>query len=178
MNEITMNTEALERILIDRATGELPPDTAALLDAYLQSTPPAAEAAAAIEETLFLAKQALRPSSEPALPPPTFARPLRILERESKPDWRLAQWAYGMAACFAGGLVLGWFLMRTPGMPPHRQAIVVNQPPAQTVAAASGFWSISRLYQAASAVAPVARKDQLIWESPVKKPQFNRNYDN
>ena len=173
-----MNTETLERLLIDRASGELPPDTAALLDAYLQSTPSAAAAAAAIEETLLLAKQAVAPSSEPALPPPSFDRPLRILERESKPDLRLAQWAYGMAACFAGGLLLGWFLMRPPIEPRRRELAIISQAPAQTVAAAPGFWSISRLYQPDSTAAPAPRKDQLIWESPVKKPQISRNYDN
>jgi hypothetical protein len=178
MNKVTMNTETLERLLIDRASGELPPDTAALLDAYLKSTSQAAGIAAVTDETLLLAKQALAPSSEPVLPPPSFDRPLRILEHENKPDWRLAQWACGMAACFIGGLVLGSFLMRAPTPPALRTPVVANQTVAQAAPAQNGFWSISRLHEAASSATPAAPKDRLIWESPVKKPQINRNYAN
>lgn len=174
---MSMNAETLERLLIDRECGELPSDTSELLEAYLQAAPQAATTVAAIEETLHLAKQALAPSSQPVLPRASCARPPRIIELKSKSDWRLAQWAYGMAACFIGGLVLGWFVTRATVLPPHHAPAVANQPASQPVAVASGFWSASRIYKAASTAAPASANDQLIWESPVKKPQINRSYD-
>jgi anti-sigma factor RsiW len=168
-----MNAETLERLLIDRASGELPPDTSELLEAYLQATPQNAAAADAIKETLLLAKKSLTPSSTPALPPPDFVRPTIFSVPANSPNWRFAQWAYGMAACFIGGLVLGWFVTRAPVQPPQRAPIVINQPASQPVAVASGFWSASRLYQAASTAPAVSTRSRIFWESPVRQPQIN-----
>jgi anti-sigma factor RsiW len=175
-----MNPEALERLVIDRASGELPPDTAALLEDYLQTVPPAAEAAARIEQTLLLAKQALASPREMTLPAPSFDRPLRVLERETAPDWRLAQMAWGMAACFVGGLLVAWLLLRAPAPTlapaPSRQLAAVTpatSAAAPAVAAESGFWSVARLYQATLRSASPPTHSRLIWESPVKQPQIN-----
>ena len=62
-----MNNEVLERLLIDRAAGELPPDVEELLEAHLEQDPMARNEAAEIGETLRLAL-AGQPASEVLLP--------------------------------------------------------------------------------------------------------------
>jgi anti-sigma factor RsiW len=169
-----MNPEALDRLLIDRAVGELPPDTSALLEAYLQTDPDASKQAVQLEKTMRLAKKALTPSPEPALPVPAFNRPLRVVEDKSAPVRLLPQWAYGMAACFISGLAVGWFMIHPPAKPSPRETFVAARvAPLAAAPAESGFWSVSRLSRLNStAVATTSPQHQLIWTSPVKKPQL------
>ena len=65
-----MKSDVLERLLIDRAAGELSPDVEELLEAHLQQEPAARREAAEIEETLRLARLALAGQKAVALPGP------------------------------------------------------------------------------------------------------------
>ena len=167
-----MNPEALERLLIDRAAGELPPDTSALLEAFLRTDPAASKQAAQLKEAMTLAKKALTPSSESALPAPAFNRPLRVVESKSAPVRLLPQWAYGMAACFICGVAVGWFMLHPQAKPSRQETFVTASVASPAAPADSGFWSVARLSQLNSTVGGTPSQHQLIWTSPVKKPQI------
>ena len=166
-----MNPDALERLLIDRDARELPPDTLELLSAYLETKPAAAREASQIEETLRLAKHALTPRQQPALPPRSFKPELWALERENEFPRRLPQWPLAMAACFLFGLFAGCFWLRsnTPAPVVVEKRVVVAQVAASSPAQTSSFWSADRLYR--SELTPRSSPSSgLVWESPVKQP--------
>lgn len=156
-----MNADTLERLLIDRAEGQLPPDVRELLDDHLQREPSARREAAEIDETLRLARLALADEKVVALPSP-------------RKGWRIPTTAWPMAACFLGGLFLG--LLTLPARSVNRP-IAIAAPP-QIVAAAtppiftqnSSFWSVSRLRTESSTVLP--RTDRVVWKSVFKKPEI------
>jgi ferric-dicitrate binding protein FerR (iron transport regulator) len=149
-----MNQEIIERLVIDKASGELTPDAAALLDDWLRREPGAKAEAAEIEETLALAKRALIHEEEKAILRPKFRRPAWL------------PWAAGMAACFVAGLALGLLALRQPTL----------KPPVENLAAApdAGFWSARRL-QMTSPAAKV-QGPRLIWKSPIRKPQLEASF--
>jgi anti-sigma factor RsiW len=154
-----MNNEVLERLLIDRAAGELPPDVEELLEAHLLQHPAAREDAAQIGETLRLARLAL--AGQPAVMLPAL-----------QPSWHVPNWAWRMAACFACGLLLGIFSMRgrneslrvTASIPSREMAAI-------TTADESSIWSARRLQAGLSSVT-VKAENRIIWKSPVRKPDM------
>jgi anti-sigma factor RsiW len=154
-----MKNEVLERLLIDRAVGELPPDVAELLGAYLLRDPAARKEAAQIGETLRLARLALAGQPEVRLTAP-------------KPSWLAPNWAWRMAACFVCGLSIGIFTMRGRNEPPRVIAAIPSQPvAAKTIVDEPGIWSASRFRAALPSVA-VKAEDRIIWKSPVRKPEI------
>ncbi|MGA2175017.1 MAG: hypothetical protein ABSH38_08565 [Verrucomicrobiota bacterium] len=145
-----MNQEIVERLVIDKASGELTPDAAALLEAWLEREPGAKAGAAEIDETLRLAKRALGGAEEHAVLRPKFR----------SPAW--PRWAAGMAACFLAGLGLGLLPLRQPTVaPPAENFATVND---------AGFWSARRLHVSSST--SKVQGSRLIWKSPVTKPQL------
>ncbi|MBI5762287.1 MAG: hypothetical protein HZA51_02045 [Planctomycetes bacterium] len=66
-----MNTESLERLLIDRHLGELSDDAECLLDEFISNSPEAQAAAVAISATLRTAARAMsvHPNESAPLPP-------------------------------------------------------------------------------------------------------------
>jgi anti-sigma factor RsiW len=154
-----MNNEVLERLLIDRAAGELPPDVEELLEAHLLQNPAASKEAAQIGETLRLARLAL--AGQPEVPLPAL-----------QPSWHVPNWAWRMAACFVCGLSIGIFAMRGRHEPPRVTASIPGRETAATTAAdATGIWSASRFRASLSAVT-VKAEDRIIWKSPVRKPEM------
>jgi anti-sigma factor RsiW len=145
-----MNQEIIERLVIDRASGELTPDTAALLEDLLGREPAAQAEAAKIEETLRLAKRALAGAEDRAVLRPSFRSPVWV------------RWAAGMAACFLAGLGLGLL--------PVRQRAVAPPAPVFATASDAGFWSARRLHVIGSNFK--VQGSRLIWKSPVTKPQW------
>ncbi|MGP8199204.1 MAG: anti-sigma factor family protein [Limisphaerales bacterium] len=153
-----MKSDVLERLLIDRAAGELAPDVEELLEAHLEREPAARREAAEIEETLRLARLALAGQKVVELP-------------ETRPAWRAPSWAWAMAACFVCGLLLGIFALRGR-IATLAIASVPSQPsPAMTTADESGFWSARRLRAGLSSM-NVKTENRVIWKSPVEKPQI------
>jgi len=167
-----MNPDTLERLLIDRDARELPPDTLELLSAYLETKPEAAREASQIEETLRLAKDALTPRHQPALPPRSFKSELRVLEH-NEPSGRFLRRALAMAACFVCGLFAGWFWLRANVPAPEvvEKRVAVAQIPAPSAVQKSAFWSVDRLYRSELTPRP-SPSSGLVWESPVKQPQL------
>lgn len=152
-----MNQEIIERLVIDKASGELSPDAAALLDAWLGREPAALAQAANIDETLRLAKRALAGAEDHAVLRPQFRSPAWL------------RWTVGMAACFLAGLGLGLLPLRPPMVPPP--------PGAFATVPDAGFWLARRLHVSGSTISVQSSKfngqgSRWIWKSPVTKPQF------
>jgi hypothetical protein len=167
-----MNQDILERLVIDKCSGELSPDAAALLEAWLNREPGAKENAAKIEETLRLAKRALHEAEEPEVARPRFNRS------------RWLPLIAALAACFAAGLFFGGLVLRQSELPPAPESSPYYTalgwpsrppflpPPAEGPApvAEAGFWS-QRRWQASG---PKWSPSQPLWEwtSPVREPQL------
>jgi anti-sigma factor RsiW len=153
-----MKSDVLERLLIDRAAGELSPDVEELLEAHLQQEPAARTEAAEIEETLRLARLALAGQKVVALP-------------GSQPSWRVPSWAWAMAACLVCGLLLDIFAVRGRSTLPRTASVPGGETAAITTADESGFWSARRLRAGLSPVT-VKSGNRLVWKSPVEKPEL------
>jgi len=152
-----MKSDVLERLLIDRAAGELAPDVEELLECHLQQEPAARREAAEIGETLRLARLALAGLPAVALP-------------AVRPSWRAAPWAWAMAACFVCGLSLGIFAARGRGELPRAASAPSRETAAMAAADEPGFWSARRL-RAGLPPAAVKAGSWIIWKSPVQKPE-------
>jgi len=149
-----MNDDILERLIIDRCSGELEPDANALLAAWLERDPAAQARAKRIEETLRLARRILEEEPEPTMLRPSF-----------RPTAWVPQWA-GVAASFAAGLGLGWLALHRPS---------ATQPPAAAIPAGavdSSFWT--RRPAPARSQTSVSPHLVLQWTSPVKEPVWRR----
>jgi anti-sigma factor RsiW len=132
-----MNQENVERLIIDRALGELNPDAAALLDDWLAREPRMKADAAKIEETLALARSVLSTTKE---------QPIVQRSKSIRPVW--IPWAVGMAACFVVGVGVGILPSRqpTPKEAPENVKVALAQD--------AGFWSARRLLMASPPAKP------------------------
>lgn len=144
-----MNTELLERLLVDRAFGQLSPDVAALLSEHLATHPDDEKLAGELAEVVTLAAAALkRPITVAALPTPIPA----LLWRQRAHHW------LAMAASFALGASATLFGIRAtplqrpanvahegsqqqPGVEPAAHARQVDR-----AVQALPFWSNQRIY--------------------------------
>ncbi|MGH7967936.1 MAG: hypothetical protein ACREIC_04330, partial [Limisphaerales bacterium] len=114
-----MNSDVLERLLIDHDAGELSPDVEELLENHLRQDPAARSKAAEMSETLQLARLALA------------GEPLIALPRR-QPAWSIGTWAWGVAACLLCAGLLGLFAIRD-----RRGSLrVANSVPAREIAVA------------------------------------------
>lgn len=140
-----MKPEELDALLIDRATGELAPEVAALLEDHLARDPAAARRSAELAAMTQLARAAVAVRSLSSLPPLRVLAPARASRAFFPPgaDWlRLAAAiAVGLAAGTGVGLKL---------RPPERAPIAtVATAPAdesfpERATSAPRFWSASR----------------------------------
>jgi hypothetical protein len=155
-----MNNEALERLLVDRDSGELSSDVEELLEEHLRRDPVARHEAVEISETLRLARLAFAGEPAVALPTRSSGRPidLRVL---------------GLAACVLCGGLVGLFAIRGRHEPPR---FAKTTPLPQIVAALPtaadpGFWSARRIR---SNFASPRAKDAtpIFWTSPVTRPEL------
>lgn len=146
-----MNKESLERLLIDRALGELSPEVDELLNEQLGANPEKARIATEFMETVTLARALIkRPAAMSA-----FRPPLRATVRR-----RRVTRVFAMAASFALGAAVTFWATRTATAPVVRNVTFSKSAPATsrpTSAAAERavrtlpFWSNQRIYALASA---------------------------
>lgn len=134
-----MTNDALERLLIDWASGELAPDVAELLEAHLANDLEAMRQATEISGTLNLARMALESS------------PIKFLP-QLEARW-IPRRALALAACFIGGIAIGVVVMRGKVVPPRNLSAPVSEAAATPAPSQEGFWSQSRI-RAALAHAP------------------------
>lgn len=164
-----MDTETLERLLMDRALGGLTPDAAELMTAYLAHDAAAAARAREFDAAAAAARAVLRPGGGAALPSFPALR-LRKLE-EARRRLRIVRNIAGLAAAIVLGLGIGAGLWRGGGVSPVQtrpQAVVV--PESRVIAVAGGFWSTERLIEQARH-AKRAGAPRLIWNSAVSEPR-------
>lgn len=169
-----MNTETLERLMLDRGLGALPPDCEALLAAYLEERPEAAAACRRFERTVGLARAAL--AEKPAGPPPAFPTERLLQTRWSYRGWRIMRNAAGIAAAILIGFGAHGLLFRAePPSPIRPGPTVIAQAGSDRRSEAndggSSFWSSRRLYERASETLPKS-SNRVIWDSPVKPPHI------
>ncbi len=172
-----MDTQTLERLLIDRALGQLPPDTRELLDAWLAEHPSAKALNQAVEETVTAARSALA-ESPPSMVPPFPAKAIGRAGRLA-PGWRMAGKAASLAACvlIGVGLHAAWKAESSQdAAPPEAVRIVRNVQPIPFAQAAAepespGFWSAKRLEEQARQRRP-ERGKRVIWDSPLSTPRL------
>ena len=168
-----MDANTMERLLIDKRLGELPPDTEQLLHAYLRLAPGGEAAAAEIDGVISLASQALR--QEPLAAPDTLP-PLSISEavRRKRPP-RSAGLSGGIRPlAMAAALVLAFLLgMRQSSV---RSTASLDRSPRiahvmSVTAEGAEFWSVAKYVSDRSAGRP-SKGDRVEWRSPLVWPQF------
>ena len=153
-----MNSDVLERLLIDHEAGELSPDVEQLLEHHLRRDPMASQEAAEIAQTLRLAKRALAGEPVVALP-------------GRRPALLFNSWAWGVAACVACAGLLGAIALRErPSSPRFATSFPVQQIAVAPRAEEPGFWSARRFRSALTS--PRSKDDlRLVWTSPVRTPE-------
>jgi anti-sigma factor RsiW len=150
-----MKTENLEALLIDRALGELPAETAELLDEYLAHNSTAAQKSEQLASTLRNAVEAVHVDN----PKTVQAFPRDLIERENRGlRWRRqTSQLLKLAACLALGLTLGWFGKAPPDAVTTAR-VTTSEPVLQDaklikrVTPYVGFWSVARFEARATAI--------------------------
>ena len=101
-----MNRDTLEKLMIDRRMGELRPESATLLDAYLDMSPADQATARSIDETINLMKEAVGPIQRDSLAMPPLVAPCATIIKHPS---TLRIWAprLAVAAAIALAFVLG-----------------------------------------------------------------------
>jgi len=145
-----MNHEILERLLIDRALGQLPEDVEALLAEHLSSSPETRTMAEQIQESVNLAAM--------ALPRPRTARPAPLQISGLVRTERIRR-GLALAASFAIGASVAFFGMRAAALrserPPNVRAVAevrdTSAPPhlsaeVKREAESLPFWSNRRVF--------------------------------
>ncbi len=168
---MAIKQEVLERLLIDRALGEMSPEVETLLAEYLSREPASLDETREVSQAVELARRAF------AVPEETPRTPRLRVGGEARFLWRVGARAAALAACALIGLGVGFWLFggrraveKTVEIRPA--VIAATEIPEQaTDTGGSRFWSIRRLYEAARRPArkPSAR---LVWDSPVKLPRL------
>lgn len=165
-----MKPETLQALLIDRSLGEMPAETAELLDAYLAEHPTAAAEAVCLGQTVALARSAsLMPACEEhPLPLPPWRRGPAARLPFASPQW------LKLAACIVAGLAVGW-LARAPSPSLTSEPPALRPPiadargdPRPAGAPAAGFWAT----RTALSPTPERRTGQyrLRWNSLAQRP--------
>jgi len=190
----TMDSQTLERLILDQALGALSPDCATLLENYLATHAEAAALAREMSATASLARKALAEpvpgevpefAAEVGVPWPSEAPPCRRphsaglgmppVGRFARPSG-MATWAKrisGIAAAVLVGFGAHAFLydgVRTEPAPMPRGTAFVSAVPrttGDTDAGREGFWSARRLYER-TAQGGAAVSEKVIWDSPVR----------
>lgn len=163
-----MKPESLEGLLIDRALGELSPEVAELLNAYLSANPAAAEQAAAWTETWRSAVRATAFDVDARLQP----LPKHKSRGRNFWNWRVRRTELlRLAACLIIGVTAGWGLF----------AARVERAQAPAVATQpSRLWSVNRLkevYSRPSARKHRAERHRLLWGSPLRIQKGGVSYE-
>lgn len=166
-----MNPVTLDALLMDRALGELAPETAELLDAYLAQHPAAAARANELDATIGQARRLVSVTPVP-LPAPGFlgrASPRRWWRPET-PAWM------PLAACLALGALLGWAGGTGRQSPPGRSTPAARQPAPARVDSVPG----GAAFRVADLHSRGARPEEspryrLVWKSPVHLSHLEEN---
>ena len=130
-----MKPETFRALLIDRQLGELPPEIAGLVDAYLEAVPAARAEADAVARTLHTTRETVRRFSELA----------PAVEAEAEvPVTSIFYWLARAAALVVVAVLAGWLGYRV-----GRSDVAVNKPAVVTQVAEHRFDGLWTRYQVA-----------------------------
>jgi anti-sigma factor RsiW len=168
-----MDTQTLDRLLMDRALGALPPDTDALLTACLDQDNAAAARAREFDAAATAARRLFQRPAPTGLPPFPALRIHKV--KQVRQRLQVVRHAASLAAALVVGLGLG--IGFSSGRAPRatEPTATISYEPRWALAAAPGraqrnFWSTQRLYNDAR---EARRSDsvRLIWDSAVSLPK-------
>lgn len=171
---MTLKPETLERILFDRSLGELAPDVAALLRAYLEDRPQDDRLAKKTDHTVELARHAMVDGSETTvadLPPPSFLRGEGRTRRAKRSP------RHWLGTISAAAMIVFAFWLGTQGTATRlvnktQQGIGQPEPLRRmTTGTTIGFWSVARLHQSISHSA-TRNRGATRWPGPLRRPQI------
>lgn len=173
-----MDSNTLERLVMDRALGELEPDVTVLLDAYLEGRPAERQATEPIARTVQFAREALAED----LPTPAASWSVeRINSRlQSRERWGVAGRFARLAACVLIGVGVHMAWTGRTAMKPADQtsggsqmiaAVTPNPGVELTGTHNAGFWSVKRVYDRAGQHKSETGR-RVIWDSPLSAPRL------
>jgi anti-sigma factor RsiW len=166
-----MDTETLDRLLMDRALGSLPADTDALLVAYLDYDKAAGARAREFAAAAAAARRLFQQPLPTALPPFPAAN-IRNVEQAQR-RVRALRYIASMAAVLVVGIGLGLVFPHAPAIetPAPLITVVATTPVVAAHEPEAGFWSTQRLY---ANVRRAARPEttHLIWNSTTALPRL------
>ncbi len=159
-----MNTETLERLLIDRHLGELSEDAECLLDEFISNTPEAQTAADTIDATLRSVTRAMKVTPNEATPLP----PLATMPADSQPIVFRTSLARRFA--LAAAIVLSfWLGGRMNGPLPQMNFDTGPQITQVSDASNENVWSL-RHHSSRTNLNRNTMSTHIQWTSPVAKP--------
>jgi len=173
-----MSPDSFDALITDRELGELPVETAELLEAYLASHPRAKAQEATTVATLVRARQAVAIPREIPCREPIVNRLRREQVRLRNRRHLVA--AMRMAAGIAVGVGIGW-LWFAQSTTMDRGPVHMTAREVSTAAnRASTFWGLENFTvnprEIVSAAATSSGRDpRLRWTSPVRKPRWEEN---
>ena len=137
-----MNKELIKRFLMDRALGELPPETIELLEAYLADHPEIQSLADEINETVTLGERAVHADLPIQLP--AFQKE-RMLSRSRPTGWNTAGRWISVAASLIIGFSIGISAKLIQDKPVQTNSgtftNIQTQPVSGGLETARAFWS-------------------------------------
>jgi hypothetical protein len=164
-----MNTETLERLLMDRALGELPEDSAKLLESYLALRPEHARLAIEIEEMIVQARRVLRPETQRKTEP----LPPRRIVRSPRGSTALPihTWARRLAVAAAIGVsfYLGTWYEPKPRLDGPETSQRMGRKDRLASGRPSNFWAVETWRRVDRPMGP-PRSPRFEWSSPVSRP--------
>lgn len=170
---MSLDNQTLERLVIDRAMGELSGDMAALLDSYLEADQEQLMASRSIMATVADARSSLTRSEDAvteALPPPLFGR---FSPRISRVTSAVRGGFVGFAAAAAIALALWLGYGPTPQakqMELSRQTMMASDA-HDAQRGVAGFWSVSDLHRGFSAKRSTENR-KIEWTGPITRPKI------
>jgi len=155
-----MDHDTLDRILMDRAVGELDADVEALLDDYLERNPAVQERYLETIETVRLSRSLLRSEDREGLPAFQVPREFVVSRRRM-----ITLQTVGMAA----SLLICFFMGRqfADDTKPIVRMPIVAQNASERLESTKGIWSLSRYRMDSKPV----RESSWTWSSPVQQPK-------
>lgn len=155
-----MDHDALDRLLMDRAVGELNADVEALLDEYLERHPATQEHYLETVETVKLSRSLLRSEDREGLPAFQVSREF-VVSRRRMTTLQTVGMAASLLICFFMGRQFAENkkpIVRTP---------VVAQHMRERSESTTGIWSLSRFRTDSKPI----RESNWKWSSPVQQPK-------
>jgi hypothetical protein len=170
---MSLDSETLERLVIDRELGELSGDAAALLESYLAQRPVQGAGLRSIEETVRVARELLLPvgnAETEALPKPRFMRatPARLRFGDAL---RGGIVGFAAAAAIALAVWMGFAPTRISLPQQVSQQMIVSNVHHETAQESGGFWNVNDLRRGLAS-RPSGDTNKIEWTGPITRPKI------